>query len=135
MAKIIYVRIHLKTGSQKFHRCGMAFTREWEKVEVDDATAKRLNEEQMLEVSADVPADYVDAAATAPASQNIPVVPTDPAVRMAAIKDAIGKLDAADNSLWTGTGMPKVPAIAAVTGFDVTQAERDAAWAEIKAAQ
>lgn len=132
MAKILYVRIHLKTGSQKFHRCGMAFTREWQKVEVDDATAKRLQEEQMLEVSAGVPADYVDPAADA--STTASVVPTDPAERATAIKDAIGKLDKADASLWTGTGMPKVPAIAAVTGFDVTQAERDAVWAEINKA-
>lgn len=132
MAKILYVRIHLKTGAQKFHRCGIAFTREWQKVEVDAATAKRLEEEQMLDVSADVPADYVVEAA---ATENTPVAPADPAGRAAAIKDAIGKLDKADASLWTGTGMPKVPAIAAVTGFDVTQAERDAVWAEIKAAQ
>lgn len=131
MPKILYVRVHLKTGSQKFHRCGIAFSREWQKVDVDAATAKRLEEEQMLEVSADVPADYV----AAPAAGSASAVPTDPAERMAAIKDAIGKLDKADASLWTGTGMPKVPAIAAVTGFDVTQAERDAVWAEIKAAQ
>lgn len=134
MAKILYVRIHLKTGSQKFHRCGIAFGREWQKVEVDDATAKRLQEEQMLEVSADVPADYV-AESAAPAADAAPTVPTDPAERMAAIKDAIAKLDKADAALWTGTGMPKVPAIAAVTGFDVTQAERDAVWVEIKGAQ
>lgn len=134
MAKILYVRIHLKTGSQKFHRCGIAFSREWQKVEADDATAKRLQEEQMLEVSEKEPADYAATAETAPAG-NIPVVPTDPAERAAAIKDAIGKLDKDDAALWTGTGMPKVPAIAAVTGFDVTQAERDAVWAEIKDAQ
>lgn len=129
--KKIFVRVQLKSGLEKFFRCGIQFSREWQKVEVDAATAKRLEEEQMLEVSADVPADYV---AEAAATENTPVVPTDPAERAAAIKDAIAKLDKADTSLWTGTGMPKVPAIAAVTGFDVTQAERDAVWAEINKA-
>jgi hypothetical protein len=57
--------------------------------------------------------------------------PTDPAERAAVIKEAIGSLDKDNAALWTGTGMPKVPAIAAVTGWDVTQAERDAVWAEI----
>jgi hypothetical protein len=124
----IYVRVALKTTSQKFHRCGMAFTREWVKVvDADSATVKRLKEEQMLEVEADQPADYVDPDALT----NIPVVPTDPAVRVASIKEAIAKLDKADQALWTGTGMPKVPAIAAVTGWEVTQAERDAVWNEI----
>ena len=57
--------------------------------------------------------------------------PTDPAERLAAIKEAIGSLDKGNAALWTGTGMPKVPAIAAVTGWDITQPERDAVWAEI----
>jgi hypothetical protein len=129
--KSIYVRVHLKTGSQKFHRCGMAFTRVWLLVEdVDAATVKRLKEEQMLDVSETKPDDYVDPAAQAAA----PTAPTDPAERLAAIKDAIGTLDKADAALWTATKMPKVPAIAAVTGWEVTQAERDAAWAEINKA-
>lgn len=127
----IYVRVQPKTGQDKFHRCGIAFTREWQKVDADSATAKRLKEEQMLEVSEDTPADYVDPDALT----NIPVVPNDPAVRAASIKDAIGKLDKANDALWTNTGMPKVPAIAAVTGWEVTQQERDAVWAEIKGAQ
>ena len=54
-----YVRVLPKTGAQSFFRCGMAFTPAWSEVEVDDATAKRLDQEQMLEVSADKPADYV----------------------------------------------------------------------------
>lgn len=130
---IIYVRVGQKTGSQKFYRCGIEFTRDWQKLtDVDAATKKRLKEEQMLEVSDDTPADYAEPAA---AGSTASVVPTDPAERAAAIKDAIGKLDASDAALWTGTGMPKVPAIAAVTGWDVTQQERDAVWAEIKGAQ
>lgn len=133
--KSLYVRVHLKTGSQKFHRCGMAFTREWLLVEdVDAATVKRLKEEQMLEVSETKPDDYVDPAAQAAA----PTTPTDPAERLAAIKDAIGKLDKADAAFWTGGGMPKLPAIAAVLGWEVAnaplQVERDAAWAEINKA-
>lgn len=130
-----FVRVNPKTGQEKFHRCGIAFTRDWQKLtDVDAATAKRLKEEQMLEVSEDTPADYVDPSTSKPGSA-ASVAPTDPAERAAAIKDAIGKMDKADAALWTGTGMPKVPAIAAVTGWEVTQQERDAVWAEIKGAQ
>lgn len=49
--KTIYVRV-AKKGVEKFHRCGHQFTGAWaELVGVDDATAERLREEQMLEVS------------------------------------------------------------------------------------
>lgn len=47
----VYVRI-AKKGVEKFHRCGEQFTGAWRLLEgVDDATLKRLREEQMLEVS------------------------------------------------------------------------------------
>lgn len=128
--KKIFVRVQLKSGQEKFFRCGIQFTREWTPVDVDAATERRLKEEQMLEVSETEPVDFAVSA-----QNSAPAAPTDPAERAAAIKDVIGKLDKDDAALWTGTGMPKVPAIAAVTGFDVTQAERDAVWAEIKAAQ
>ena len=129
----IYVRVHLKTGNQKFHRCGMAFTREWTPVvDADAATVKRLKEEQMLEVSTTKPDDYVEPSEDSKGTGA--TAPTDPAERAAAIKEAIAKMDQGDQSLWTGTGMPKVPAIAAVTGWEVTQVERDSVWAEIKQA-
>jgi hypothetical protein len=193
---ILWVRIHLKTESERFYRCGIKFSREWQKLtDIDAATAKALHEEQMLEVTETKPADYVEPAATdaptapavtdvpaaptatdaptvpaatdaptapaatdaptAPAATDVPAAPaatdapaapavtdvpaapaataapTDPAERAAAIKDAIATLDKSNAALWTGTGMPKMPAIAAVTGWEVTQAERDAVWAEI----
>ncbi|WP_435626977.1 hypothetical protein [Candidatus Ferrigenium straubiae] len=134
MATIMYVRVHPKSGQTKFFRCGIGFTKEWQKVEVDAATEKRLKEEQMLEVSETEPEGY--SAGQQDAGQgNAPVVPTDPAERIAAIKDAIGKLDKADAALWTNSGMPKVPAISAVIGWEITAAERDAAWAEIQDGQ
>lgn len=130
--KELYVRVNLKTKSQKRFRCGTQFSREWTKlVNVAEANAKRFHEDQMLEVSADVPADYVEPAPAAPAA---PVAPTDPAERDAAIKAAIAKLDKADTALWTATGLPKLPAVSAMAGFDVTQAERDAVWAEVSKA-
>lgn len=51
--KKLWVRIQPKQASQKFYRCGMEFTREWpeEPVEVDEATAERLEQEQILEVT------------------------------------------------------------------------------------
>lgn len=56
--KTLFVRIGQKAGPETFYRCGMAFARAWQQVEVDAATAKRLEAEQMLEVSEDQPEDY-----------------------------------------------------------------------------
>ncbi|MEY2632995.1 MAG: hypothetical protein RIR00_1649, partial [Pseudomonadota bacterium] len=44
------VRVKPKSAVEAFFRCGMKFGLEWETVDVDDATAGRLREEQMLEV-------------------------------------------------------------------------------------
>lgn len=132
----LYVRVNLKTGTEKFYRCGMVFTRTWQRVtDVDDATAKRLEDEQMLEVSTDVPADYVAEAAAAPAAENIPVVPTDPAERATAIKAAIGTLNVDNGDLWMKGGEPRVPAIEAALGWKISAAERDTVWGEIQGAQ
>ncbi len=54
----IKVKVVSKGAAERFFRCGMEFTREWQEVEVDAATARRLHEEQMLdvmEVGADLP--------------------------------------------------------------------------------
>lgn len=57
--KTLYVRIKPKTGADGFFRCGTKFTKDWRLLlGVDDATAKRLQEEQMLEVSEDEPSDF-----------------------------------------------------------------------------
>ncbi len=64
----IYVRILPKTGIQKFFRCGFEFDQQWADLsDLDKATIKRLREEQMLEVSDDVPADLVSDTPTADA--------------------------------------------------------------------
>lgn len=60
-------------------------------------------------------------------------VPTDPAERQAAIVTAIGQLNPGDAALFTGAGVPKTEAIAAITGWPVSAKERDAAWAQINA--
>lgn len=59
--------------------------------------------------------------------------PTDPAARIAAIVTAIGQIDAADTTLFTGAGVPKTESITAITGWPVTAKERDAAWQQINA--
>ena len=132
MEKTLYGRVGLKTGNERFFRCGIAFTREWQKVVVDEATAKRLQEEQMLEVSDTRPEDYAEEAAAASGSGDS--APTAPAERNAAIKDAIGKLNVDNAALWKADGAPNTAAIVAVVGWNVTAAERDAVWAEIQAA-
>ena len=54
--------------------------------------------------------------------------PEDPEVRLAAIVEAIGALDATDESLWTKGGQPTVEALEAVLTWDITAAERGEAW-------
>lgn len=59
----IYVRVAHKT-TEVFHRCGYRFTRAWRKLDdVDAATLRRLNEEQMLEVSETEPDGFEPTAA------------------------------------------------------------------------
>jgi hypothetical protein len=66
-----------------------------------------------------------------PTEVDSPVVPTDAAERQAAIVAAIGKMDPANADLWLRDGRPDITAIAEITGWTVTAAERNAAWAEI----
>lgn len=139
----LYVRVAPKKGITTFHRCAIAFTLAWLLVEVDNATAARLREEQMLEVSDTQPDDYVapvaaaDADTTANTTANTTNTPPELSAeeRLAAIKQAITGLDADVASSWTKSGAPAVPAITAVVGFDVTAAERDQAWTETQAAK
>ncbi len=58
--KPLFVRIGPKAGPEKFFRCGMEFGRAWSRVDVDQATAKRLHAEQMLEVTDEQPEDYTE---------------------------------------------------------------------------
>ena len=54
----------------------------------------------------------------------------DPPDRALRIRDAIGKLDVNDADHWTSSGKPKVDWLEYFAGFDLTAAERDAAWSE-----
>ena len=143
--KTLYVRIKPKTGAEGFFRCGMKFTKAWQKLDdVDNATAKRLAEEQMLEVQdvkpaeleSDAPNEADPSGATSAATSSgtsaaasgtgATAAPEDPAERLTAIRAAVAQLDLADAALWTSGGKPKTDAIAAITGWPVTAAERDA---------
>lgn len=46
------VRVNPGARAETFRRCGLAFTRQWLTVDVDEATAAALFAEQMLEVAA-----------------------------------------------------------------------------------
>ena len=60
MTKQLFVRINPRAGIEKFFRCGIAFGPAWQLVaNLDAATAQRLHDEQMLEVSATEPEGYV----------------------------------------------------------------------------
>ena len=60
--------------------------------------------------------------------------PTDPAWRQAIITSAISGLDKDHAEAWLKDGRPQSAAIAAVTGWPVSAAERDEAWAALQAA-
>ena len=49
------------------------------------------------------------------------------------IIEAIGQIDPEQRENFTEAGAPKVLALEAVINFDITEAERDAAWAFFKA--
>lgn len=61
--------------------------------------------------------------------------PEGEVVRIAAIKDAIGKLNIDSAELWLKDGRPDVKAVEAITGWPVKAAERDAAWGELQSAE
>ncbi len=137
MAKTLFVRVQPKSGQKTFFRCGMKFSQAWQEVEVDDATAARLEAEQMLEVSKTRPAelenetskadDSAGGSSAGTGSDASAAAPKDPDARLAAIKVAISQLDKEDATLMTTGGKPKTEAIAAITGWPVSAAERDAA--------
>ncbi len=56
--KTLFVRIAPKSGPEKFFRCGMEFSQAWQRVDVDAATAARLQAEQMLDVTEEQPEGY-----------------------------------------------------------------------------
>ncbi|MDH0048611.1 hypothetical protein [Comamonas terrigena] len=132
----LYARIHPKRGVARFFRCGTAFSQAWLKLEnVDAATAKRLRAEQMLEVT-DTEPEGLEEQETAqtteksPSSQQSQVATAEEiAQRLQSIREAVAKLDPADQSLWTGSGKPKTEAISAILGWNVSAVERDNALA------
>ena len=55
--------------------------------------------------------------------------PTDPALRLTAITEAISFIDVNNTDLWLKDGKPSTDAVIAVTGWPITALERDEAWA------
>ncbi|BCB28429.1 hypothetical protein SKTS_33150 [Sulfurimicrobium lacus] len=144
MAKTLFVRVQPKSGQKTFFRCGIQFSQDWLPVyDVDAATAKRLKEEQMLEVSETRPAelenetlnaaDPAGGSSAGSASDAPAAAPEDQTERYAAIKTAIAALDKADATAWTKGGSPNTKALEALTGWPVNAIDRDAVWAEINA--
>ena len=52
----------------------------------------------------------------------------DPVERQTAILKAIGLLNAENPALWGQDGAPRVKALEAVLGFDISEDERNHAW-------
>lgn len=63
MAKNLYVRVKPKGPVTEFYRCGIKHTLQWVPLaDLDDATAERLQNEQMLETSETKPEGFDDQA-------------------------------------------------------------------------
>lgn len=60
--------------------------------------------------------------------ESIAAVNEQAASRDQVLDRALASLDPDDAALWTQGGLPQVAALEAAAGFDVTAAERDAAW-------
>lgn len=88
-------------------------------IDLDDKDANPLLAVNVIEISA---------------IQSATSVPTDPDERQAAIVAAIGALDTENADLWLRDGKPDTAAISEITGWSVTAAERNTAWATVKAA-
>ena len=58
--------------------------------------------------------------------------PTDETERLAEIQNSIGLLDTTNSDLWLKDGRPNTAAIIAIVGWNVTAAERDAAWSALQ---
>lgn len=111
----LHVRVKPKSGAQQFYRCGMLFTLAWELVTVDEATARRLDEEQMLEVSKTQPVDFESPNAADPAGDGPAAVvadtpaaaPSNPAGETPALHTRPAELDASpvDPVSTTGEGV------------------------------
>lgn len=91
MAKTLLVRVQPRSGLETFFRCGIKFSQEWQPVDVDDATAARLEAEQMLEV-----VDKVDEVEPAPA--DAVTTPADAAAPVAAPAASNGASGTTDGS-------------------------------------
>lgn len=74
---------------------------------------------------------YAAGAISAPTGDAVGEPPTDAAERKAAITAAIAQLDANNGDLWLRDGKPDTAAIAAITGWPLSAAERNVAWAAI----
>lgn len=92
--KTLYARIKPKLGATRFFRCGIEFGQAWTEVRcLDDATAQRLEEEQMLEVTETRPAELDEPQAGDSAAALVPdaVVTAPPAPAPAAAEAAAAK--------------------------------------------
>lgn len=128
----LFIRVLPKAGLITHFRCGIQFTKAWQKIEdVDHATAARLKADQMLDVTDTRPTDF-PADAEAETQNEAPTngAPQDPAERLEIIRTAIAGMDKENAKLWTTGGKPKTEAIEDITGWAVSAAERDAALVE-----
>lgn len=77
------------------------------------------------------PSPVSAAASQAPEAPEPPVKPTGKDLD-AALAGVIKTLDLKDPEPWTGTGAPSVAVLEKILGYDVTAAERDAAWDAVR---
>lgn len=71
-------------------------------------------------------------AVSGPTGDAAPDVPADAKERLAAITAAIGQIDPNNPDLWLKDGKPDAAAISDILGWQVSAAERNAAWAAMQ---
>lgn len=138
----MYVRLVPKNGATSFYRCGLRFDNQWREVEVDEATIARLKAEQMLEVSDTLPegavalnvgnAGFVETSGQSANNEGAAAASAATAEdRHLAIVSAARDLPRDIASNFTNKGAPKTEVLSTVLGYEITAAERDAAWSVV----
>lgn len=133
MANVIKVpALSVESKQEGFRRTDRAWSKTATIVklsELSDEEIKAIKEEPMLVVT-EIEVDEEVAESLPGVGAQTSIAPTDDVERIAAIMAAIGQLDP-DGAVWMAGGRPRADAIAAVTGWPVSAADRDTAWSQI----
>lgn len=96
----------------------------------EDDTITNVNDAKVKDLESQLAAAKAENAQlkkAAPAPKAAPKAPGAPKIPKT-VPQAIHELDKANEAHWTAAGIPSAPALSSICGFDVSAAERNAAW-------